>query len=106
MNIREPITLHLFISDPEEFTQGDFNHCFTLRHTDAEWYRENYPERPYVCEIQVDLERYISPDTVRKIAVQELSDRISYVRVNAQNEVARLDERRCALLALEGPSRA
>ena len=94
--------LHLYISNPEEFSNGELDWCFTVR-TDKDWTDTYQPTWVYVCPIAVDIEKHVKTNDVIDAAIKDLDECIQSTLAAAEVRAQGYRVRRQNLLALEAP---
>ncbi len=94
--------LHLYISDPEDYYNGDYDFCW---HVAARTDLISADKWIYVGELDLDLS-HISSELIAKKGVEQLDAEIERERAYFDHKITNLEARKQKLLALEGPINA
>lgn len=98
MTPREPTRLHLFVSDAEDFINGKHNWCFHVAASKEMF--DNNSRWVYVCALNIDFEKYLSLDSMRQQALDNLAKDLERERAAFTTLQKDIENRRQNLLAI------
>lgn len=89
--------LSLYITDIDQYLQGEFSYCFSTYETDMEWPKDRHI---YVCDVDADL-RNIARDQVNAKALEVIDAQITHEREEYNKKMALLERKKQEYLAVE-----
>lgn len=91
--------LYIYISNPEEFLQGDYDFCFRATSMTPEKIARSVPE--YIHAGTVEVEINVEDRAVRQVAKSIIDAEMRKVRGESEAKLEALEHRKQRLLAIE-----